>query len=82
MTPGDPRYRAVVEKRFNKRFIATPDYVRFAHSTDDVVAAVADAVRENRRLVVTSDGYPRLQQIKARWDPRDVFRHRLSIRAR
>jgi aclacinomycin oxidase len=27
-------------------------------------------------------GYPRLQRIKARWDPRDVFRHVLSIRAR
>jgi aclacinomycin oxidase len=28
------------------------------------------------------DGYPRLQRIKARWDPRDVFHHALSIRAR
>jgi FAD/FMN-containing dehydrogenase len=27
------------------------------------------------------DGYVRLQRIKARWDPRDVFRHPLSIRA-
>ncbi len=24
--------------------------------------------------------YPRLQQVKAQWDPRDVFHHALSIR--
>ena len=28
--PDDPRYRAVVDKRFNKRFTANPDYVRLA----------------------------------------------------
>ena len=26
--------------------------------------------------------YPRLQRVKARWDPRDVFRHGLSVQAR
>ena len=55
--PDDPRYRAVVDKRFNKRFIANPDYVRLVGSTDQVVAAVNDAVREGRRLAVTSGGH-------------------------
>src|SRR4051812_21975395 len=55
--PGDPRYLAVVDKRFNKRFRASPDYVRLVSSTDQVVSAVEEAVREGRRLVVTSGGH-------------------------
>src|SRR3954452_11008964 len=55
--PDDLRYRATVDKRFNKRFAGAPDYVRLARSTDDVVAAVADAVSEDRRVVVTSGGH-------------------------
>lgn len=55
--PDDPRYRAVIEKRFNKRFNPRPDYVRLVESTDQVVAAVDDAVKERRRLVVTSGGH-------------------------
>ncbi len=55
--PGDPGYLAVIEKRFNKRFRASPDYVRRAGSTSEVVAAVAEAVRERRRLAVTSGGH-------------------------
>ncbi|HEX3233531.1 MAG TPA: FAD-binding oxidoreductase [Gemmatimonadales bacterium] len=55
--PDDPRYLAVVEKRFNKRFRATPDYVRRVASTEQVVAAVDEAVREGQRLVVTSGGH-------------------------
>jgi hypothetical protein len=55
--PDDPRYRAVVGKRFNKRFSASPDYVRLVGSTDQVISAVEEAVREGRRLVVTSGGH-------------------------
>lgn len=55
--PDDPRYLAVIEKQFNKRYRASPDYVRMASSTDEVVSAVGEAVREGRRLVVTSGGH-------------------------
>jgi aclacinomycin oxidase len=55
--PDDPRYLAVVGKRFNKRFSARPDYVRLVSSTDQVVSALEDAVREDRRVVVTSGGH-------------------------
>jgi hypothetical protein len=57
IAPDDPRYRAVVDKRFNKRFSATPDYVRLVTSTDQVVSAVQEAVSEGRRLTVTSGGH-------------------------
>ena len=55
--PADPRYGVIVGKRFNKRFSAAPDYVRVARSTEDVVTAVGDAVREGKRLVVTGGGH-------------------------
>ena len=55
--PEDPRYRHVLEKRFNKRFSATPDYVRLTESTEQVITAVEEALREDRRLVVTSGGH-------------------------
>jgi FAD/FMN-containing dehydrogenase len=55
--PDDPRYLAVIERRFNKRFRATPDYIRVVTSTEEVVAAVEEAVGEGRRLVVTSGGH-------------------------
>jgi aclacinomycin oxidase len=55
--PDDARYRAVIEKRFNKRFNAHPDYVQLVSTTEEVVAAVDEAVQEGRRLVVTSGGH-------------------------
>jgi len=55
--PDDPRYLAVVEKRFNKRFTARPDCIRQASSTEQVVTAVDEAVSEEQRFVVTSGGH-------------------------
>ncbi|MEO8621206.1 MAG: FAD-linked oxidase, partial [bacterium] len=53
----DPRYAAVVDKQFNKRFKANPDYVRLVSSAAQVVSAVNDAVSEGRRVVVTGGGH-------------------------
>ena len=55
--PAHPRYLAIVDKRFNKRFSASPDYVRLVSSTDQVISAVEEAVGEGRRLAVTSGGH-------------------------
>ncbi len=55
--PDDPRFQAVLDKRFNKRFAASPDYVYLPGSTSELVAAVEEAVAEGRRLVVTSGGH-------------------------
>ena len=55
--PDDVRYRAVIDKQFNKRYRANPDYVRIVSSTEEIKSAVQDAVRENRRFVITSGGH-------------------------
>src|SRR2546422_5078642 len=55
--PDDARYRAVVDTRFDRRFSASPDYVRLVSSTDQVVSPLEEAVREGRRLAVTSGGH-------------------------
>ncbi|MBA2684087.1 MAG: FAD-binding protein [Gemmatimonadaceae bacterium] len=47
----------MVDKRFNKRFTAAPDYVRLVTTTDQVLSSVQDAVSEKRRPVVTSGGH-------------------------
>ena len=57
LLPNDPGYAAVLEKRFNKRFSARPDYIQRAGSTEEVISAVQEAVKEGRRLVVTSGGH-------------------------
>lgn len=54
---ADPQYRAVIDKQFNKRFRAHPEYVRLASSTEQVAAAVEEAVSDDERIVVTSGGH-------------------------
>jgi FAD/FMN-containing dehydrogenase len=52
----DPRYPHLV-RRGNTRFVGTPDYVQVVGSTKQVVAAVDDAVRHDRRIAVRSGGH-------------------------
>ncbi len=55
--PHDARYRAVVEKRFNKRFIANPAYVQLVSTAEQAVSALAEAVSEGSRVVATAGGH-------------------------
>ena len=36
--PGDSRYRAVIDRQFNKRFRGSPDYIRQVGSTEAVLS--------------------------------------------
>ncbi len=55
--PNDPRYTYLAGRGFNKRFAGKPDYVRLVHSTEQVVEAVQDALRDNARVTVRSGGH-------------------------
>ncbi|HKN67730.1 MAG TPA: FAD-binding protein, partial [Gemmatimonadaceae bacterium] len=55
--PSDERYQAVLDKAFNKRFRARPDYVYRVISAEQVMAAVGSTVHEGRRVAVTSGGH-------------------------
>lgn len=48
--PDDPRYADLVRRGYNKRFAGSPDYVRLVGSTEQVVDAVQEAVRDNLRV--------------------------------
>ena len=56
--PGDPRYLGVADKRFNKRFRASPGYVRLVSSTAQVVSAVEEAVRDDFAAVRSAGSSP------------------------
>jgi FAD/FMN-containing dehydrogenase len=55
--PDDPRYADLAGKRFNKRFCGSPDYVRLAGSTEQVIEALEEAVREGKRVAARSGGH-------------------------
>jgi FAD/FMN-containing dehydrogenase len=55
--PDDPRYGDLIRRGFNKRFAGKPDYVRLVGSTEQVVAAVQDALRDTMRVAVRSGGH-------------------------
>jgi hypothetical protein len=55
--PDDRRYVDLVRRGFNKRFVGKPDYVHLVGSTEQVVDAVQDAVRNKLRVVARSGGH-------------------------
>jgi len=54
---GDPRYADLVNRGFNKRFAGKPDYVRLVGTTEQVLDALQEAVRDNLRVVARSGGH-------------------------
>ena len=54
---NDIRFTDLAERRFNKRFTGKPEYFYVPESTQDVVAAVQEAVTAKKRIVVRSGGY-------------------------
>jgi len=56
VTPADSRYPELVAG-YNRRFTGRPDYVRLVASTEQVVAAVDEAVSAGRRIAVRSGGH-------------------------
>jgi FAD binding domain-containing protein len=55
--PGDPRYDTLVRRGFNKRLLGQPDYIRIVSSTEQVIEALQDAMREKLRIAVRSGGH-------------------------
>lgn len=57
IAPDDPRYAILVRRGFNKRYAGKPDYVCLVDSTEQVVEAVRDAVRDDLRIAARSGGH-------------------------
>ena len=54
---GDLRYTDLTRRGFNRRFQSTPDFVCIVDSSEHVIQAVQDAVRDRLRVAVRSGGH-------------------------
>lgn len=54
---GDARYDDLVLRRTSERFFPRPEYFRLPTTTREVERAVADAVRDGKRVTVRSGGH-------------------------
>jgi hypothetical protein len=57
VNPGDPLYRDLQLRGYNRRFVGTPDSVFVVHDTDQVVNAVDAVVASGKKLAVRSGGH-------------------------
>ncbi|GHJ39447.1 FAD-linked oxidase [Streptomyces sp. TS71-3] len=57
VTSDDVRYGDLTARGYNGRFVGKPDSVRIVHTTEQVTAAVAEAVRDGARIAVRSGGH-------------------------
>ena len=55
--PGDPLYRDLQLRGYNRRFVGTPDSVFVVNDTDQVVNAVDAVVASGKKLAVRSGGH-------------------------
>jgi FAD/FMN-containing dehydrogenase len=54
---GDPRYRSLASRGYNRRFVGRPRHVWVVGTTEHVVRAVQEAVDSGRRITVRSGGH-------------------------
>src|SRR5688572_16476812 len=57
VNPGDPLYRELQLRGYNRRFVGTPARVLVVDGTDQVVNAVEAAVASGQKLAVRSGGH-------------------------
>jgi FAD/FMN-containing dehydrogenase len=57
LKPGDPLYRDLQLRGYNRRFVGTPDSVLVVQNADQVVAAVDAVVASGDKLAVRSGGH-------------------------